>query len=112
MGWAPVRDWMRERWLAWAAGVLLWIAVAGAATAYSRSHGLNAWQQVVTWDEWLVAVGLLPRVLIPIFQKNEMKDPAARRVVGWVGDFSWALLVVFLLDLIARAVLGLGWEPF
>ena len=105
-------QWFRRRWIALAAGVLLWGAVAVAAILYANRLGLSPWHRVVTWDEWLVALGLLVRIAVPIFRKSEMKDERAQRVVGWVGEFTGALLVVFALDLMTRALLGLGWEPF
>lgn len=105
-------DWVKDRWPAWAAGVLAWVLLALGAAAYATSNGLDAWKLVVTWDEWVVAVGLIPRVLVPIFRKSEVADPTARRVVAWFGEFTWVLFVILVLDLVARAVLGLGWEPF
>ncbi|HYF93567.1 MAG TPA: hypothetical protein VD969_15240 [Symbiobacteriaceae bacterium] len=92
--------WLRERWLALAAGVLLWGAVALAATLYANQRDISPWHRVVTWDEWLVAIGLLVCIVVP------------RRLAGWMGMLPWALLVVFALDLLTRAVLGLGWVPF
>jgi hypothetical protein len=111
MGEALV-GWVKERWMAWAAGVLAWVLLALGASAYATSTGLDPWRLTVTWDEWVVAIGLLPRLIVPIFRKSEMVDPVARRAVAWVGEFTWVLFVIFILDLVARAVLGLGWEPF
>ncbi|HWH69233.1 MAG TPA: hypothetical protein VNT26_07595 [Candidatus Sulfotelmatobacter sp.] len=104
--------WLKERWPALTAGLLLWVLLAAGATLYASQQGGDVWQQIVTWDEWAVALGLLVRFLIPIFRKSEVVDKRGRRVIGWLGDMTWALAVVFALDLLARAVLGLGWEPF
>jgi len=105
-------QWLKERWSAWVAGVGLWAALAVGATVYANQKGLDAWQQIVTWDEWAVALGLIVRFLIPIFRKSEVVDRRGRRFIGWLGDMTWALAVVFALDLASRAFLGLGWDPF
>ncbi|HWI50949.1 MAG TPA: hypothetical protein VNT01_02245 [Symbiobacteriaceae bacterium] len=105
-------QWLRERWPAWAAGVVAWLAVAAGAAVYAGRSGAPIWPVAVTWAEWLVALGLLARLVVPIFRKSEVVSRQGRRVVGWLGDMTWALLVLFLLDLATRALLGLGWEPF
>lgn len=44
------------------AGALLWAFVAAAAWQYARVQGLPFLPTMVTWDEWTVAVLLLPRL--------------------------------------------------
>jgi hypothetical protein len=105
-------DWLKQRWSAWAAGVLAWVVLALGAAAYAGANGLHAWKLIVTWDEWVVAMGLFIRFLVPIFRRSEMVNTSARRIVGWAGEATWALFVILVLDLVARAVLGLGWQPF
>ncbi|MDF2629771.1 MAG: hypothetical protein K0R39_3602 [Symbiobacteriaceae bacterium] len=111
MGEALV-NWLEERWPAWVAGVLAWVLLALGAAAYASAKGLDTWKLIVTWDEWVVAIGLLPRLAVPIFRKSEMADATARRVVSWAGEFTWVLFVILVLDLVVRATFGLGWEPF
>lgn len=105
-------QWLKERWPVWAAGVLLWVLLAAGATIYATTNSLNVWEQIVTWDEWAVAIGLLIRFLVPIFRRSEVVSRRGQWFVGLMGDMTWALAVVFLLDLLTRAVLGLGYEPF
>ena len=107
--------WLQARWKRVVVGVGVWGAIAAAAGAFAASRGLPLWETVVTWDEWFVAAVLaiyVPVVLGGASDEEMRLQPTKRRLVHAVRASGMVLLVVFLLDLVVRLVLGLGWDPF
>jgi hypothetical protein len=96
-------------------GVVVWAGLAAGAAAQARARGMAVWPAVVTWDEWLVAVAVIPRMILFVLGILQPDDVAARwgkRPVVWINMAAVAALVVFALDLAVRALFGLGWKPF
>ncbi len=54
--------WFKQNRLYLLAGTLLWMIIAGASWQYARNSGKPYLPTMVTWDEWAVAVLLLPRL--------------------------------------------------
>jgi hypothetical protein len=108
--------WLRDHRKAWAVGAGLWVVIAAAAVPYALWRGRPVWPQVVTLDEWVVAIGLLMWVFRSFIPAPETVNIAERhKVVGllwWMKELTWALGFVFVLDLLTRAVLGLGLKAF
>ncbi|HLN63228.1 MAG TPA: hypothetical protein VK464_16960 [Symbiobacteriaceae bacterium] len=97
------------------AGAGLWAVVFAGAYAYAGKHGLPLWPTVVTWDEWTVAVGLIPAAfaaLLGISSTDDVKNRTGRHMVALAQRLGGLLLVTYVLDLLTRAVFGLGWKPF
>lgn len=96
-------------------GAGLWVVVFAGAYVYAGNHGLPLWPTVVTWDEWAVSVGLIPAgfaALLGIIRTDDLKNRTGRRLVALAQRLALPLLVTFGLDLLTRAVMGLGWKPF
>jgi hypothetical protein len=76
----------------------------------------NAPPRVVTLDEWVVAIGLLMWVFRSFIPAPETVGIGERhrvvRLLRWMKEITWALGFVFVLDLLTRAVLGLGLKAF
>ncbi|HYG60695.1 MAG TPA: hypothetical protein VD902_21685 [Symbiobacteriaceae bacterium] len=107
--------WWQVRWKRVAAGAAVWAAVAVTAALFANASGRPVWPTIVTWDEWLVAIGLLPFLamwLLGIRDEEDFARPAARRVIRAFLSMGTGMLVVFLLDILTRFVFGLGWKPF
>ncbi len=97
------------------AGAGLWALVLAGAYAYATKHGLPLWPTVVTWEEWTVAVGLIPTAftaLLGIISTDDIKNRTGRQMVALAQRLGGLLLVTYVLDLLTRAVFGLGWKPF
>jgi hypothetical protein len=106
--------WTRYGWLA-LAGAALWAVVMAAAYVYAGQTGKPVGPTAVTWVEWAVAIGWLPMVfqlVMGILGMSDVEHKTGRRVIGTFTSLSFVCLVAFLLDLVTRAVLGLGFEPF
>ncbi|MBP2016950.1 hypothetical protein J2Z79_000324 [Symbiobacterium terraclitae] len=94
-------------------GSLLWGALAFLALA--ACGGLHAWLSgepappvIATWCEWFAALALLPYVFtMGAFGRWGQARAVAPVIHGWR-----AALVVFALDLLLRAALGLGLTPY
>lgn len=96
-------------------GVVAWLGLAVGAALQARSAGSALWPTVVTWDEWVVAIALVPRAILfilGIMMTDDVQARWGRRVTGAINWLAWSALVVFALDLAVRAVFGLGWKPF
>lgn len=95
------------------AGAGLLIAIA--AWLYARGQELPLWETVVTWQEWVAAILLLPTVLLRIVVLNPKADihsKKAHRIVAVLHDIALVALAIFLVAVLLRAVLGLGFKPF
>jgi hypothetical protein len=92
------------------------VAIAAIAVPYALWRGLPVWPRVVTLDEWVVAIGLLMWVFRSFIPAPETVGFGERhkvvRLLHWMKEITWALGFVFVLDLLARAVLGLGLKAF
>lgn len=108
--------WLRDHRVAWIGGAGLWLLLAAIAVPYAIWRGNPVWRQVVTLDEWAVAIGLLIwmfRNFIPVPEAVGIAErPRVIRTIWWFREITWALGFVFLLDLLTRAVLGLGLQAF
>ncbi len=107
--------WIRRRTGEMVAGVVLWLALATAGAGSANATGLPVWETIVTWDEWAVSLLLLPQGLfwlIAIVRREDVANPFVRRLVSGARALAWSALPLFALDLLTRAVLGLGWKPF
>lgn len=136
-------SWYRNYRLYWLAGAVLWLIVAAGTWPYAQTRGLPYLKTMVTWDEWVVAVLLLPWLthflLVGLGKATRgsrvnaamqnivvggslqaLNDQVAAEFapesnaspVGWVSRLTAVAVAVFALDLLVRAVFGLGWQPF
>lgn len=98
-----------------ALGAGAWVLLAAAGAAWAASAGRPLLPAVVTVDEWAVALLLLPTVVLWAFgvvQQDELVRDGARKVIGAARGIGAVAMVIFALDLMTRAVFGLGWKPF
>jgi len=110
-----LKQYWAGRWLILVGGVVLWGLLAAGAALFATMKGLPVWPVIVTWDEWVAALVTLPMFVMAalgIFTPEEFKGRRTRAVMRALYLVSPAVAVVFVLDLISRAVLGLGWQPF
>lgn len=98
------------------AGLIAWLLLASGGMLYAQMRHLSVWPVIVTWDEIAAAGLLLPKVLhIAFLGMAALRDPSeagSRRTGDALGAAALVGLVVFGLDLTARAAFGLGWKPF
>ncbi len=80
-------------------GLFFWVLCSVAAAVYAAQSGLARLPTVVTWNEWLVAIILIPALL----------GVGARGTLRWA---KWIAATVLGLDILVRAFFGLGWQPF
>lgn len=110
-----VQVWVRSSVIV-ALGVLIWATVYFLAALAASRGGLPFWPTVVTWTEWVVAVGMMPKFIalaaLGMLSGRDVRNRVAQRVVNNVNTLTLALLVTFALDLVVRGVANLGWEPF
>jgi hypothetical protein len=100
--------------MAWVLALALWALLGVVAWVHAQLAGLPARQLIVTYWEWSVALLLLPFLAtigttIPGPNRRGPDTPARPALIsmGYV-----IALVIFSLDLLVRALFGLGWEPF
>lgn len=78
-------------------GLGCWGLCSVAAVVYASQSGATRLPIVVTWNEWLVALLLIPALV------------SGGSVAVWL---RWTAAIVFGLDLLVRALFRLGWQPF
>jgi hypothetical protein len=83
-------------------GLVCWVLCSVAAVAFASQSGAPWLPTIVTWNEWLVAI-----VLIPVLFSIGATGP--RAAMRWA---RWIAATVFGLDLLVRALFRLGWQPF
>jgi len=83
-------------------GLGCWVLCSGAAAFYAARFSLDLLPTIVTWNEWLIAIILIPALL-------NVGAPRVRARLVWV---RWIAATVFAMDLLVRAFFGLGWQPF
>ena len=126
---------LRPWWLHVGIGVAIFTGLAVAAMVVAPRRGRPPGPEVVTWCEWFVAVAILPALMLPgVARRAEIRSWVLRKM-GSGDDEEWesryeyrqrqrrmllhfcAMLWVwtgttFALDLLLRAIAGLGWDPF
>lgn len=107
MGQAPLVSSQGAR-RALLAGFLAFAVLAGLGSLHGALAGLSVPRLITAWAEWFTALVLFPYV----FSFGALGRWGAERghklvTLGWV-----VALEVFALDLLLRALLGLGWEPY
>jgi|GEM_PF-2109998 len=104
-----VRNYRPVLWIAPAALVL--IAVGGYT--HARLSGLPVLETILTWDEWFAAILFLPLVATIGTRLRGPSRGYDRPVRPALVSMGYVLgLLVFGADLLIRAMLGLGWDPF
>lgn len=142
---------MTQRIMAWllhhrpalTGGLLLWGLLALGAWIRASGAQSPVLPAIVTWNEWAVALMLLPGLIMTgargfdatsragraratmegviagagIKSVDRHVHEEAQRLAGvgrpgMIRSLSIMAWVVFALDLLLRAVFGLGWEPF
>ncbi|MFZ5816896.1 MAG: hypothetical protein ACOY93_16645 [Bacillota bacterium] len=93
--------WFWSRRQDWLLGLGAWALLGVGGAVHAHFAQLPALQVIVTWNEWFAALLLLPL----LFTGRMRGNPLARKAYA-------AVLVVFALDLLVRALFGLGWQPF
>lgn len=94
-------------------GPVVWLLLALAGWIHARLAGLPVLETIVTYDEWFAALLLLPllgTIGTSVRGPSRGRDRPDRPALVSMG-FVLAL-IIFALDLIVRALFGLGWEPF
>jgi hypothetical protein len=97
------------------AGLSAGLLIAMAGWLYASGKGLPLWETVVTWQEWVAAILLLPTVLLRIIVLNPKEDihsKKAHRIVAVLHEVALVALAIFLVAVLTRATLGLGFKPF
>ena len=118
-----------------AIGAIIFASLSAGALAYATSHSRPLGPEVVTWCEWFVAVDILPALILPGLARRAEIQAWVRRRMGMAEEAEseatyeyrlqqrnallrfCALLwiwggTVFGLDLLLRALTGLGFDPF
>lgn len=90
------------------AGLLVFAVLAGAGSLHGALLGLSAPPLITAWAEWFSALVLFPYV----FSFGALGRWASERGHRLIARAWVVALVVFALDLLFRAVFGLGWEPY
>lgn len=90
------------------AGFLTFIVLVTLASVHGALTGLSVPQLITAWAEWFSALVLFPYAF-SFGALGRWGEERGHRLVtlGWQ-----VALEVFALDLLMRAVLGLGWEPY
>lgn len=89
-------------------GALAFLILAACGGLHARLSGQPAPQLIATWCEWFAALVFLPYVFtLGAFGRWGQERAIAPVILGWR-----VALVVFALDLLLRALLGLGLTPF
>ncbi len=106
-------EWVRSyRTVLWIAPVaLLMIALGGMI--HARVAGLPVLETILTWAEWFAAILFLPIIATIGTQLRGPSRGVGQPTRPALVSMGYVLaLLVFGADLLVRAVLGLGWEPF
>lgn len=124
-------------------GLVLWVLLAVGAWVQVSAAQSPILPAIVTWNEWAVAVMLLPGLAtagargfdavsrggraratmegviagagVSSVDRHAAEEAQRIKAVGrpgWVRTLSTMAWVIFAVDLLLRAVYGLGWEPF
>ncbi|MDB4896111.1 MAG: hypothetical protein JWN15_2373 [Firmicutes bacterium] len=96
-------------------GVGLWIALAAGGGIWAAAAGRPVLPLIVTLDEWVAALFFLAPLLAFMLSLGRSESPQAAAQVRFISvavRLGWAASAVFVLDLITRAIFGLGWKPF
>lgn len=105
--------WFRSYRIVWLLSPVVWVLLALAGGLHARMTGLPALELIVTYQEWFAALLLLP-ILVTI--GTTIRGPSRGRDKPYrpsLVSMGYVLaLTVFSLDLLVRALFGLGWEPF
>jgi hypothetical protein len=88
-------------------GVGLWIALAAGGGIWAAAAGRPVLPLIVTLDEWVAALFFLS-----LGRSERPQATAQDRFISVAVRLRWAASTVFVLDLITRAIFGLGWKPF
>lgn len=106
--------WNRRDRLMWMLGPAAWALLALAGWLHARITGLPVLPLILTYDEWFAALLLLPSLatLGATMREPEHGGAGARSRLTLLRKGHVPALTVFALDLLVRALFGLGWEPF
>jgi hypothetical protein len=106
--------WYRRDRLVWMLGPAAWVLLALAGWLHARMTGLPVLPLILTYDEWFAALLLLPSLatLGAAAREPEHGGAGVRSRLTLVRMGYVPALIVFSLDLLVRALFGLGWEPF
>lgn len=108
-----VAAWFRSYRFVWLLGPVVWLLLVLAGWVHARLTGLPALELILTWQEWFVALLLLPYLLTmgtTIRGPGRGGDKPVRPSLVSMGYV--LALTVLALDLMTRAIFGVGWAPF
>lgn len=112
---ATTQVWVRRGAIV-GSGLILFAVLYAVGSVIAGRTGQPVWPAVVTLTEWVVAIGLLPQLIVPmavgILSRSNDPTPVGRKWILSVNTLSLVLLVAFACNLLARGINGLGWEPF
>lgn len=97
------------------AGVILWVLLALTGWVLAGLQGQPVLPLMLTLQEWVAAVLLLPAFLlaiVAIFQVRDVKAVWAQRMIRGIHLLSRMGATVFVLDILTRILFGLGFKPF
>jgi len=83
-------------------GLVCWVLCSVAAAVYAAQTESAVLPTLVTWNEWLGALVLIPALF-------SISAPKVRPAMGMA---RWIAATVLGLDILVRALFGLGWQPF
>jgi len=106
MVWRRVGSLLRPRELL--PGLLAFLVLCLFGVLHAALAGRRGPENATAWCEWFAALVLLPYA----FSFGAFGRWGSERGLAWVAGGWRVALVVFALDLVLRAVLGLGWEPY
>lgn len=107
---ASMVAWLNRYRLALVMGPAVWVVLALAAWIHAYMGGLPTLPLILTYAEWCAAILLLP-VLVTVGASvrgvQQASERPSRLTMGYV-----LALSVLAIDVVIRALSGIGWEPF